>query len=66
MRWQYKRVDLDIADVAGEAFEDRLDRLGADGWELVTAVQHARHGYSHEVHLLFKKAASETGELAAE
>ena len=69
MRWQYKRVDLDIADVAGASFEGRLDRLGADGWELVTAVQHARHGYSHEVHLLFKRAAPREGEdqeLAAE
>lgn len=66
MRWQYKRVDLDIADVAGPSFEQRLDRLGAEGWELVTAVQHARHGYSHEVHLLFKRAALHGEELAAE
>lgn len=56
MRWRYKRVDIDITDVGGVRFEERLDGLGADGWELVTALQHERHGYSHEVHLLFKRA----------
>ena len=66
MRWQYKRVDLDILDLGGRSLEERLDRLGAEGWELVTAVQHARHGYSHEVHLLFKRPDMDTGELAAE
>jgi hypothetical protein len=53
--WEYKRLDLDIADVAGGAFEDRLQALGAARWELVTAIQHERHGYSHEVHLVFKR-----------
>jgi hypothetical protein len=66
MRWQYTRVEVDIAAVGSSAFGERLDRLGAEGWELVTAVQHARHGYSHEVHLVFKRAALEPGELAAQ
>ena len=66
MRWQYKRVDLDIADLAESSFERQLNQLGDDGWELVTAVQHARHGYSHEVHLVFKRAALEAQDLAAE
>ena len=66
MRWEYKRLDLDIADVAGPSFEAHLDRIGAEGWELVTALQHARHGYSHEVHLLFKRTAARGEELAAE
>ena len=56
MRWRYRRVDVDIGDVADPTFEGRLDQLGEEGWELVTAVQHARHGYSHEVHFVFKRA----------
>jgi hypothetical protein len=66
MRWQYRRVNLDIADVAADGFEALLMRLGDDAWELVTAVQHARHGYSHEVHLVFKRPAREAGDRAAE
>jgi|GEM_PF-2062827 len=66
MRWQYKRVDLDIADVAAASVEERLDRVGAERWELVTAVQLARHGYSHEVHLLFEGGALRGAELAAQ
>ncbi|MBX3204796.1 MAG: DUF4177 domain-containing protein [Labilithrix sp.] len=66
MRWHYKRVDVDIGGVAEASFEQRLDRLGVEGWELVTAIQHARHGYSQEVHLLFKRPAANAGELAGE
>ena len=66
MRWLYKRVDLDIGDVAQASFEERLARLGLEGWELVTTIQHARHGYSHEVHLLSKRPAADAGEPAAE
>jgi hypothetical protein len=57
MRWQYKRVNLDIGDVPGTSFQDRLDELGEEGWELVATLQHERHGYSHEVHLVFKRPA---------
>lgn len=59
MRWQYKRVNLDIGDVPQDAFEQRLDALGREGWELVATIQHERHGYSHEVHLVFKRALPE-------
>lgn len=59
MRWQYKRVNLDIGEVPQTAFQDQLDALGEDGWELVATLQHARHGYSHEVHLVFKRPLGE-------
>jgi hypothetical protein len=65
MRWEYKRVDLDIGDVAGAGFESQLDGIGGEGWELVTAVQHERHGYSHEVHLVFKRPVVTAEDLAA-
>lgn len=64
MRWEYKRVNLDIADVPQAEFEIELNRLGAAGWELVGTVQHERHGYSHEVHLVFKRALAESDEDA--
>ena len=62
MRWEYKRVNLDIADVPEEKFEIELNRLGASGWELVGSLQHERHGYSHEVHLVFKRAIAEASD----
>lgn len=65
MRWEYRRVDLDIAQVAKAGFEQTLNALGAEGWELVSAIQHERHGYSHEVHLVFKRGCGEAA-LAAE
>jgi hypothetical protein len=66
MRWEYKRVNLDLGAVADEAFEYRLHRLGAQGWELVTAIEHARQGYSHAVYLIFKRTVFEPEELAAQ
>lgn len=55
MRWEYRRIDLEIGEVSKDDFERRLNEAGAEGWELVTAVQHERHGYSREVHLVLKR-----------
>ena len=67
MRWQYKRLELDIADVNGPRLEAALSELGADGWELVTSVQQEKHGYSRRVHFLFKRREDQaTREEAAE
>jgi hypothetical protein len=66
MRWEYKRINLQIGDVPQVEFEDDLNALGAQGWELVATLQHARHGYSHEVHLVFKRLVSRDDALAAE
>ncbi len=66
MRWEYKRVNLDIQDVPEPRFEVELNRLGKAGWELVSVVQHERHGYSHEVHLVFKRPLAALDERAAE
>jgi len=65
MRWQYKRVNLAIGDVPQSAFQDQLDALGAEGWELVATLQHERHGYSHEVHLVFKRPVDDVPESRA-
>lgn len=55
MRWEYRRIHLEVAEVSRDDFDARLNEAGADGWELVTVVQHERHGYSRDVHLLFKR-----------
>ena len=60
MRWEYMRVDLDIQDVSKPTFVDTLNSLGAQGWELISTLQHERHGYSHEVHLVLKRALAES------
>lgn len=66
MQWEYKRVDFDILEVGEAAFEKTLNALGRLGWELTTTLQHARHGYSHEVHLVFKRAVPQESSRAAE
>jgi hypothetical protein len=55
MRWEYRRLDVEIGEVSSEDFEKQLNDLGAEGWELVSTIQHERHGYSREVHLVFKR-----------
>ncbi|MGN7724705.1 DUF4177 domain-containing protein [Luteimonas sp. 22616] len=42
MRWQYKVVELPYQMFGGklaERAQSELDKLGAQGWELVSAVQ---------------------------
>ena len=43
-RWSYKVVELEIKLFGGnltQRVQEELDRLGAQGWELVSAVQAA-------------------------
>ncbi|AKV04541.1 hypothetical protein AKJ09_11204 [Labilithrix luteola] len=61
MRWEYKRLEFGIAEVASQVFQDELDAAGREGWELVATIQHARHGYSQQVHLVFKRSAVAKG-----
>jgi hypothetical protein len=53
--YEYRSLTTDITELAKEVFVERLNRLGAEGFQLVAAVPHERHGYSHEVHLLFMR-----------
>ena len=55
MRWQYRRLTIDITEVPKNSFDEKLAAFGQEGWELTTAVQHEVHGHSHSVHLLFKR-----------
>ncbi len=55
MRWQYKRVNVTHSDVTSDTFEEQLNLLGGEHWELVATVPHEQHGYSHDVDLVFKR-----------
>lgn len=59
MRWEYRRAVLEsVAFIRGEADGD-MERLGREGWELVVAVPRDKHGYQHEVALVFKRPIPE-------
>jgi hypothetical protein len=60
MSWDYKRVTLKVTDVQAEGFEARLNALGSEGWELAATVVHEHHGYSSEVHFVFKRLRPES------
>jgi hypothetical protein len=54
-RWQYRRVVVDGAALLKGEADEEMNRCGTEGWELVAAVSRERHGYQHEVCLLFKR-----------
>ncbi|MDB4994478.1 MAG: hypothetical protein JWM74_1910 [Myxococcaceae bacterium] len=60
MSWEYKTVGVKVTDVAAESFDERLNALGNEGWELAATVVHEHHGYSTEVHFVFKRPRPES------
>lgn len=56
-KWAYKRVMFDILEIANEDFEAKLNRVGDEGWELVSTFDRERGGNSKECFFLFKKLA---------
>ena len=64
-RYEYRSMQASVAQLSDEAFVRNLNELGAEGWNLVAAVPHERHGYSHEVHLLFSRLAEGPAEKSA-
>lgn len=54
-KWTYKRVMFDILEIAEPAFEDKLNAIGAEGWELVSTFDRERGGNSKECFFLFKR-----------
>ena len=59
MRWEYRRTVVEgISLIRGEA-DAEMERLGEQGWELVVAVPREKHGYQHEVCLVFKRPVPE-------
>jgi hypothetical protein len=53
-RWEYKCLRLTHPELA-EGLEDKLNALGAEGWELVSLALGERHGYTHDATFLFKR-----------
>lgn len=52
-RYEYRVWKTDIAEVAENDFEQKLNDMGREGWKLEATVQRERHGYSHELTFLF-------------
>lgn len=54
-RWEYRRTVTEIGPLIRGDADLELARLGNEGWELVVAIPRERHGYGHEVCMLFKR-----------
>ncbi len=65
-RWEYKALECDVAGffgptLHGEALEEKLNEMGADGWELVGMTTLALgSGRSADVVLILKRPLSST------
>ena len=55
-KWAYKRVMFDILDIAESDFETKLNKVGDEGWELVSMFDRERGGNSKECFFVFKRA----------
>lgn len=62
-RWQYNTVIFDIGffssgKIDGEKFQERLDALGQEGWELVSVFDtNVYEGRTGQVIAVFKRPA---------
>ena len=60
-QWEYKTMKMDTTGFLGgllniEAFDERLNELGEQGWELVAAFDtNQSHGASREAIAVFKR-----------
>jgi Domain of unknown function (DUF4177) len=54
-QWEYQRIELTLFDVAKPAFEERLNALGGEGWELTMGLQHLHHGSPKHLYLILKR-----------
>lgn len=59
-RYEYRVLQADIGQLKHEDFEEKLNAMGREGWNLITSVAHERHGYSHEVHFVFSRPITDT------
>lgn len=55
-KWTYKRVMFDILEIGEADFEGKLNKVGEEGWELVSTFDRERGGNSKECFFLFKRA----------
>ena len=50
-RWEYKAVDKGLVTVS----EDKLNKMGNEGWELVAVETQQVNGDTHQVRYVFKR-----------
>ena len=55
-KWAYKRITFDIFEITEDAFENKLNEAGKDGWELVASFDRERGGNSKECFFIFKRS----------
>lgn len=60
MRWEYQTLKMKpsfwAGKVDGDELRDRLNELGAQGWELVAVLDtNMAQGSTQEIHFLFKR-----------
>ena len=60
--YEYTTIKTDVWRLGEPDLLAQLNRMGDDGWNLIAAVPVERHGYSHEVHLLFSRQRRELAE----
>jgi hypothetical protein len=53
--WEYRSIDIPVFDVGKPVFEQRLNALGAEGWELTMGLQHLHHGTPTHVYIVLKR-----------
>jgi len=56
MRWEYKCARFGAHEMRDAGFEQRLDVLGNEGWELLTLLDHDHADDLREAYLLFRRA----------
>jgi hypothetical protein len=56
--YEYTSIKTDVWRLSDAELLAQLNRMGHEGWNLIAAVPHERHGYSHEVHLLFSRQST--------
>ena len=68
-KFEYKTLELKLGGVfastpfKADEWEDELNALGEQGWELVTRIERNREGYTTRALLVFKREVDTSGDM---